>query len=133
MTTDSFRATAQYNDFEGTFAGDAADHQDLTSILDANNLRDAPNEFVVGARLYIAENHHGKVREPWVQILLVQMKDATFDKIRAWLSEQHDPLPVRSVEVELTLEQFVGLFKRFSVVMTRKGLGLTDREYRHDD
>jgi len=40
-----------------------------------------------------------------------------------------EPVPVRVVDVPLTLEKFVALFKRFNVMLTWHGLKLEDREY----
>jgi hypothetical protein len=51
-----------------------------------------------------------------------------YDNIADWIRRTPDPLPLRQIEVELTHEQFVSLFKRFSVLLTRRGLNLSGRE-----
>jgi hypothetical protein len=49
------------------------------------------------------------------------------------LRQRLDPIRVRRVDVELTLEEFFSLFKRFNVVLSRRGLSLIDREYQWDE
>jgi hypothetical protein len=55
------------------------------------------------------------------------------DVPRLLAASQGGPIPVKRVEVELTLEAFMGLFKRFSVVLTKKGLDLDGRTYTSND
>jgi hypothetical protein len=55
------------------------------------------------------------------------------DVPRLLAASQGGPIPVKRVEVELTLEEFMGLFKRFSVVLTKKGLDLDGRTYTSND
>jgi hypothetical protein len=38
-------------------------------------------------------------------------------------------IPVHTVEVEVSLEEYLAFFKRFSVMHTKKGFDLQDREY----
>ncbi len=45
------------------------------------------------------------------------------------LATTEEPIPVREVKVELTTEQFLGLFKRFNVMLTYRDLQLEGREF----
>jgi hypothetical protein len=40
-----------------------------------------------------------------------------------------DPIPAKKVELEVTVEQFLKLFRRFNVVLTSRGLDLEGRTY----
>jgi hypothetical protein len=131
MATDTFRAAVQYGDWEGTASADNADQQDLRNLLINKKLIDGDQEFLIGATLWIGENHGGKVQAPFLRAILVKGRE--FDRIKPQLEAQRDPIPVRSVDLELTLVEFLGLFKRFSVVLTNRGLGLTNREYQWDE
>jgi hypothetical protein len=131
MATDRFRASVQYGDWEGTASADNADHGDLRDLLIKKNLMDGDREFLVGATLWIGENHGGEVQAPFVHAILIEGRE--FDRIQPQLKQQDDPIPVRNLDLELTLEEFLGLFKRLSVVLTNRGLGLTDREYQWNE
>lgn len=119
-----FRANVQYDDWEGTAAADNADQNDLSSWLKTEKLIE-DEEIVVGVSLWIGENH-GKVATPQVRFLVVPAANA--EKAQAYLNA-NDPVPLKEVFRELSVDQFLVLFKRFSVVLTLNKLGLTDREY----
>lgn len=38
-------------------------------------------------------------------------------------------LRFKEIDIELSLEEFFGLFKRFSIVLTSRDMGLEGREY----
>lgn len=82
--------------------------------------------------MWVGENHSGQVREPWVEALIMD-KASDFDTLEAWLKAHPGPLPVRTVRIRMSVIEFIALFKRFSVMLTRRGLGLVGREYQHDD
>ena len=121
------RASVQYDDWEGTTAADDASPRSLGKLLEDRGLMDPQTEFLVAADLWIGESHDGKLASPAVHCLVT--KGANYDDVATSLSNQSDPLTFRVIDVQLTLEEFLGLFKRFRVVLTRRGLELTDREY----
>jgi hypothetical protein len=127
MATDRFRASVQYGDWEGTASADNADQRDLRNLLIEKKLMDGDREFLVGATLWIGENHGGEVQAPFLHAILIEGTE--YDRIEPRLKQRGDPIPTRNVDLELTLEEFLGLFKRVSVVLTARGLRLTDREY----
>ncbi|MFZ6682217.1 hypothetical protein [Undibacterium sp. Tian12W] len=55
-----FKASVQYQDFEGTAAADNADQTDLQTFLQAKGLTHGA-EFLIAASLWIGENHAGKL------------------------------------------------------------------------
>lgn len=119
MPTDTFRASVQYGDWTGTVAADNADQNDLRDLLAAKNLFDREKEFLLGASLWIGENHGGKVQAPYVSAIITPL-DNTYDNLDTKLGALRGPIPVRRVEIELTLEEFIGLFKRFAIVLTTR-------------
>jgi hypothetical protein len=131
MATDTFHAGVQYGDWTGTAAADNADKNDLSDLLAAKKVFDREKEFLLGASLWIGENHGGKVQSPHITAIITSL-DNTYDDLLPKLEAVNGPIPVRRIDVELSLEEFIGLFKRFAAVLTRRGLGLEGREYEWD-
>lgn len=121
------RASVQYGDWEGTAAADDDADIDLSDFLEKKGLYDREIEFLVAVEVLIGENHGGKVKPPYIRCLIQDKPD--FDTVADHLAAQPDPLTFKSVDIELTLEEFIGLFKRFAVTLSRRGLNLTDREF----
>lgn len=122
-----FRASVQYNDWKGSAAADGADQHDLTKHLKEKGLLNA-GEFVVGVEAWIGENHGGPSKDPHVTVFVAS--EDSHDTVKQSLDAAADPLDLRKIELEIGLADFFGLFKRFEIVVTRKGLDLEDREYR---
>jgi hypothetical protein len=121
------KAGVTFGDWEGTASADNLDKNDISDLLEQRRLLDRKSELVVAIELYTAENHPGQpVRPPTVRAYIATGEG--YDNIADWIRRTPDPLPLRQIEVELTHEQFVGLFKRFSVLLTRRGLNLSGRE-----
>jgi len=122
----SFKAAVQYGDFEGTAAADRADKNDLGDYLRSNGLMQA-GEFLVAVELWVGENHGGKVAQPSIRALVVDAPD--YDgAVRNVLNQ--DPVPVRKIDLPISLDQFLGLFKRFAVTLTIRGGELGGKDYR---
>lgn len=122
----SFKAGVQYGDFKGTAAADRADKDDVTDYLRSNGLIQA-GEFLVAVELWVGENHAGKVAQPSIRALVVDAPD--YDgAVREVLNQ--NPVPVRAINLPITLDQFLGLFKRFAVTLTIRGGELDGKEYR---
>ena len=86
-----------------------------------------PGEFLVAIELFIGENHGGEVKPPYIDVLVFSKKD--FDTTAAALNATADPLSLRRINVDLHLNEFLGLFKRFAVTLSARGLNLTGQEY----
>jgi hypothetical protein len=126
---ETFRASVQYGDWEGTAAADDASHgtTSFEVYLEKKKLI-KPNEFLVAASLWVGENHDNKLGSVLVQAFLFKGHH-DFESLRAALAAAPDPIPVRAVDITLTLEEFIGLFKRFDVMLTWRGLSLEGREF----
>jgi hypothetical protein len=124
---ETFTAGVQYDDWVGTAAADNAHPEDLAKFLEAKELLDRKTEFLVATSIWIGENNNGVVRPPYIDAFIAPRSD--FESVAEHLKSEPDPLDLKRVHVELTLEEFIGLFKRFNVVLTKKGLNLNGRAY----
>lgn len=121
-----FKAGVQYGDFEGTAAADRADQNDLGDYLRSNGLMQK-GEFLVAVELWVGENHGGKLAQPTISALVVDAPD--YDgAVRDVLNQS--PVPVRKIDLPMSLDQFLGLFKRFAVTLTIRGGELGGKDYR---
>lgn len=132
MTRERFEASVQYNDFKGTVAADRHDNRSIRTLLVEKKLIDPEKEFIIGIRLWVGETHGAKPPPPTVEALVVPLPEGSTN-LEQWLNEKDDPIPVKMIELKLTLEEFFALFKRFEVVLTPQGLGLEGREYEYSD
>lgn len=118
-------ASVQYDDWEGTVAADDADNRSFFTLLkESGAMRE--DEYPVSIQLYIGENHAGKVERPMISALLLPLKGA--DAAKAHI-QNGQTLKLRRVEIEISLNDFMGLFKRFHIVLTRNGMALENRDY----
>src|SRR5260370_896943 len=117
---ESFKASVQYGDWEGTAAADDA-HADLREYLEGKKLIN-PNEFLIAASLWVDEDFAD------IEVFAFQGRN-DFESVKAALAAIRGPIPVRKVNVKLTPKEFIGLFKRFAIVLTWKDLKLEGHEY----
>jgi hypothetical protein len=128
---ENFIAGVQYNDWKGTAAADNAVQRDFHALLKERGVYDHTKEAVIGVKLGISESRGGQVQAPSITALIVDADG--YDNVQRLLESQDGPVPVKQVEVEITLDEFMSLFKRFSVVLTKKGLDLAGRTYTSND
>ena len=125
MPVQQFTASVQYDDFKGTAAADRADHGDASDWLEKKGLKQN-GEFLLGFTLYAGENH-GKHEDPiYAEFLLASRGD--YDNVKSMIETSAGPVPVRKVTTQMTLAEFFGLFKRFSVHLSA-GAMLNGHEY----
>ncbi len=118
--TDHFSASVQYNDWKGTAAADNSDHRGIHDYL-AEKALITDNEFLLSVTFYRSEG--------FVRIGAFLLKDADkYETAAAALADMPDPIPVRRVDVEISTDEFMELFKRFNVVLCWK-LNIEGREY----
>lgn len=127
---DRFTATTQYNDWNGTIAADNIDGETIREYLKKEKKLD-PGEFLIGIDFSIAENSPGKIRPPYISCLKIEAKD--FGEAKRLVDDDSKPLPVERVEIELSLEEFIGLFKRFNLILTNRRLDLIGRKYEDNE
>jgi hypothetical protein len=125
-TAEKFEAAVQYEDWEVSAVADSADLRDLHKLLTERDLM-TYKEFPIGIQFYVGEHFPGNDLNPSICVVIVGKKD--FDSVEKFLNETPDPVPVRVIDLELTTEEFFGLFKRFSISISRSGLEFNGREY----
>lgn len=122
-----FKASTQYGDWTGSASADRADQMALVDLLREWGRLNA-REFVVGAQLWVGENHNGKLGMTSVTAFAIDLEGhATVPEA---IAAAGDGLTLRKIEVDVTLEQFVGLFKRFAVSLSAPEFRLEGREFR---
>ncbi|MBN3738073.1 hypothetical protein [Burkholderia sp. Tr-20355] len=122
----TFKATTQYGDWKGSASADRADEVAITEFLRKNGqVKD--NEFVVGANLWVGENHAGKLGRTAVTAYVIDLDGHR--TVPEAIAAAGDALQLRKVAVDVTLEQFLGLFKRFSVSLSAPELAIEGREF----
>lgn len=126
MTT--FTASVQYGDFKGTSAADDAHPECLSTYLEGKKMI-KPGEFLIATSLWIGESHGGKVDSVGISAYLYAHQTTKFDNVKEALDAHTGPIPVRVVDLELSLEEYIRLFKRFAVTLPRRGFNLDGREY----
>lgn len=117
---DNFKASAQYDDWKGTAAADDAEQNSMSRYLDAKGLKTA-NQFLIASSLSVSAHS--------VSITAYLFDKPDYDTVSAALDAITGPIPVHTVDVEVSLEEYLAFFKRFSVMHTKKGFNLEDREY----
>ncbi|WP_449126122.1 hypothetical protein [Pseudomonas viridiflava] len=116
MTTEFFKAGVQYGDFKGTAAADDHDNYRINDYMISQGLK-TKDEQIVGIKLWSGEVH-GKLQNQPVIVTAYIMEGPGFEEISAAI-DGVDPIPVKQVRFEVSLEQFFGFFKRFEIAITR--------------
>ena len=124
---ESFKASTQYGDWEGTASAD----EQPSSIHDylKNNDLIGDHEFLLAVTLYVGEHSFDA---PYVKAFIFEKGD-NYESVKAALDSIKGPIPVRRVDVKLTMGEFFELFKRFDVMLTWQRLELEGREYIAND
>ncbi len=126
---ETFKASTQYGDWKGSASADRSDATTLSDLLLQRGLR-TEQEFLVGAKLWVGENHGNSLAGVYVTAFLF---DGTgFDNVAKAIADAGAALKLKRVDVDLTLEEFVCLFKRFAVSLSDPHFGLEGREFLTD-
>lgn len=115
-----FSAHVQYDDWKGTAAADDADARAMRNYLRENGFL-GNGEFLVGFEIYSGESHFA------ARAFVIEAGD-----YEGAVKEVTQSVPVETIvrELPLSRDQFFALFKRFSIVLTQKGLDLDGKDYR---
>jgi hypothetical protein len=120
---ESFKASTQYVDWEGTAAADGQPHS-LHEYLREKGLMEE-HEFLLAATIYFGEHDYDS---PFIRAFVFE-KGRNFESVKQEIDTIKGAIPVREVKLEMTTKEFLDLFKRFDVVLTWHGLDLTGRRY----
>lgn len=121
-----FDANVQYNDWKGTAALDDADLKDIRKFMQERGLLN-DDEFLIGMKLWLGELHGDEIERPFVHAFVINAQD--FEAAKRTLDTTADPLPLKKVEVDLSMDEFLLLFKRFAISVSWSGLDVSGREY----
>ena len=123
METERLIASVQYGDWKGSAAADDADLDGRIHKWLVKERKITDEETCVGIELYVGGS--GFLR---VSAIILAMPTHR-GSLKSHLQNMPDPIPAKKVELEVTVEQFLKLFKRFNVVLTSRGLDLEGRTY----
>lgn len=121
-----FRAQVQYNDMKGTAAADYSDYDGPRGWLREKGLIE-DDEHIVGIEMGITENDGSHTDPIYVEFLLYTPDTPRSREAAEERTESGKLIPVKAVGVEMSLVEFFGLFKRFDVLISSKGM-LTNLE-----
>ncbi|WP_037395984.1 hypothetical protein [Sinorhizobium fredii] len=116
-----FTAGVQYNDWKGTAAADDADNVSIQTFFRGKGV--PQDGFVVAIRAYYLSVSPGNIG-----VRAVYADGDGFDSVNDQIQSTDNPT-FKELDIDLTLAEFFGLFKRFNVVLPMKGLGLDGRNY----
>jgi hypothetical protein len=122
----TFKATSQYGDWKGTAAADNSDpvRKSVHDYLEQHRLLKG-EEFLLAVEFGTADNAPEDLKSPYIRAYMLQGA-RTVEQVEKLVGESKAtgrPIPVREIEIEVSALDFVGMFKRFSVVLTWHGLG----------
>jgi hypothetical protein len=121
------KASVQYGDFEGTVSADDAMPKGIREYLKENGLI-AENEFLVSVEFYFLEHPGGNRTEVHLVILLLQ-DIHNFEEAQHAIRAAGGPIKLKEKNIDLSINEFIGLFKRFSVVLSPRNLDIIGIEY----
>jgi len=123
--TQDFKADTQYNDWKGTAAADDGHDESIETYLKNKGLM-KPGEILLAISLSVGENFDRKLGDVSVRAFLFDQNQGS---VQEAITASNEPIPIRKVEVEVTLEEFVASFKRFEVILTNPVHSLENRQY----
>ena len=125
MATEKFLASVQYGDWKGTSSADEADRKGLQEWVKANHYNKS-DEILLGVSIYVGENYEAHQAPIFVNFLFASPGD--HDSVKSMIDSSQGPVNVRKVSVEMKLAEFFGLFKRFSIALSSRGM-LGEKDY----
>jgi len=130
VSTDTFKASVQYNDLAGSSAADRADMSDASKWLhDKGLIQD--DELLVGYEIYVGQLSTGPSDDPAIHTTFLLAKTSGMDPFSK-IVKGGGNIDLRKVTEELSPKEFFSLFKRFSVTLSSGGL-LEGREYNYTE
>ena len=119
MENAMFIAGVQYNDMTGTAAADANDFHSIAQYLKEKG-KIHPDETLIGISMWSGEvRERTQDNEVYVNAFLARAEG--YDNVKDAV-DSGEPLQVRRVRLEMHLNEFFGLFKRFSICLSTGGL-----------
>lgn len=119
MAQEKFYASVQYGDLKGTASADRNDNHSMDKLLKEKGLIQ-PGEFLIGIEMWSGEVHK-QTQDDTVYVTALVTKAEGYDNVKAAV-DSGTPLPVRKIRMDMHLNEFFGLFKRFEICISSGGL-----------
>lgn len=129
MSSDTFKASTQYNDLSGSSAADRADMDDAGRWLESQGVIKA-GEFLVGIETYVSSALVAEGQEVSLRTSFILVQAGNFDEAAADMRNA-EIIPARKVSHDFSPTEFFSFFKRFSVTLSSAG-ELEGRQYSFD-
>lgn len=113
---ETFKAGTHYGDWEGTAAADGHDLLSVHKYLRENDLM-SDEEFLIATSVYVIEG------SAFIRAYTFRGGPA-MESVREEIAKDSDPVSVHEIRLEMTLDEYIKLFKQFNVVLTWRGLNL---------
>ncbi|RRN55986.1 hypothetical protein EIM48_10030 [Pseudoxanthomonas sp. SGNA-20] len=130
MSTDTFKASVQYNDLTGSAAADRADMSDASVWLKKHGLIN-DNELLVGYEIYVGQLSTGPTDKVSISTTFLLAQTSAMDSFSSSV-KGGGSINLRKVTQDLSPEELFSLFKRFNVTLSSGGL-LEGREYKYTE
>jgi hypothetical protein len=128
--SERFQARTQYGDWKGTAAADefGGGADALSELFEATGKVDPDNEVMVGLEFYCGEGFFQC--NGYFHPAPDEDGSGYYPSLKAkFLRDQINPIRVKKVSVDVSLEEFFNLFKRFNVVLVAGAIGIIGREF----
>jgi hypothetical protein len=120
----NFIASVEYNDLKGSVAADKSDTRSASKWL-SDNGHITDNEYVIGIHMSVGENHDSHVDNVSVTFFVtgLQNHENLHEIIQAGDKPiQFKKIGVKEIDIDMSVADFFGLFKRFEVTLSKSGL-----------
>ncbi len=112
----TFKAGTHYGDWEGTAAADGPHSDSVQDYLEKNGLI-SDEEFLIATSIYLIEG------TPYIRAYTFTGGPA-MESVQDAIAKHSGPIPVREIRLEITLGEFIKMFKQIHVILTWHGLNL---------
>lgn len=129
MGQERFYASVRYDDMKGTASADRHDHYTMEKYLKEKGLIQA-GETLVGISMWSGEVHV-QTQDKTVYVTALVTKAEGYESVKAAV-DSGNPLLVRKIKLDMHLNEFFGLFKRFEICISSHGL-IDGREIAYND
>jgi hypothetical protein len=119
MGQEKFYASVQYGDMKGTASADRHDDYTMEKCLEEKGLIQA-DEMLVGVSMWSGEVHE-RTQDKTVYVTALVTRAEGYENLKAAV-DSGNPLQVRKIRLDMHLNEFFGLFKRFEICISNGGL-----------
>lgn len=121
------KASVQYDDWTGTVAADDSDDDDVCTLLRQMGMLD-DTETLVAVKFYASPDS----QQNFISVKAIVANASGLDEVAKQL-QSDVPLSLTERDLDVSIQEYFNLFKRFEVVLTRHGLDLDGKEYQAND